>query len=168
MWHKLGWTEDRSWLLEWYDRAHLVQLATEDLPWMGLNNLPDAVAMQHLREEARWKHLTFVQYYLNGADDVVRYEKWTWASETERYFTVGRPGWTDKVIDGARACGVWNTPYFYIAPDLPDVSATEVRASLRCGDSAPGRTGAIHWSISVFFCPTTQLMLLLGGSLGLV
>ena len=30
--------------------------------------------------------------------------------------------------------GVTSTPYFYVAPELPDISATEVRAALRRGD----------------------------------
>ena len=149
LWHKFQWIEEDAWLLSWWDRAHLVELATRDVSWMGLSNLPESIAMHELQEDSRWKRLNFIHYYLNGADDVVKYEKWEWATETARYFTIGRPGWTAKVITGAQACGVWNTPYFYIAPELPDISATEVRASLRQGDRR-----------SATFCTTCCLLVL--------
>ena len=137
LWHKFRCTEEDVWPINWWDRARLVQLATDELPWMGLNSVPEDDAVQYLREDGRWQHLTFIQYHLNGADDVVKFEKWDWASETDRYFTIGRPGWTHQVLRGARAkWGVCNTPFFYVAPELPDISATEVRASLRRGDRA--------------------------------
>ena len=107
LWHKFQWIEEDAWLLSWWDRAHLVELATRDVSWMGLSNLPESIAMHELQEDSRWKRLNFIHYYLNGADDVVKYEKWEWATETARYFTIGRPGWTAKVITGAQACGVW-------------------------------------------------------------
>lgn len=40
----------------------------------------------------------------------IDYKRWDWANQTESYLTIGHPGWTGKVITGALACGVWNTP----------------------------------------------------------
>ena len=44
-----------------------------------------------------------------------RYEKWRYASETHRYITIGRPGYTEAVIRGARDWGVWDKPHFFAA-----------------------------------------------------
>ncbi|CAE6941816.1 unnamed protein product, partial [Symbiodinium sp. CCMP2456] len=103
--------------IRWFDRAHLIRLATAEVPWLALNNL----------EDTRWQRLKFVHFHLNGADDVAR-------SATQRYITIGRPEWTEKVLEGARECGVLNTPHFHVTAELPDISATAVRTALRCQD----------------------------------
>lgn len=43
------------------------------------------------------------RYLLNGADDVVKYEKWWHVKDYEdgeRYITVGRPGYVPGVLQG--------------------------------------------------------------------
>mmetsp|Transcript_30678 Transcript_30678/g.57413 ORF Transcript_30678/g.57413 Transcript_30678/m.57413 type:complete len:255 (-) Transcript_30678:11-775(-) len=136
LWRKFQYSDEDATPLCWDDRALLVRLATKDVPWMGLSTLKPEWAVHSFQLEARWQHLTFIHYHLNGADDVVRYQKWTWASEEARYITMGRPGWTHQVIKGAQEWGIFDTPYFYVAPELPDISATEVRAALRRRDRA--------------------------------
>ncbi|CAE7544726.1 unnamed protein product [Symbiodinium natans] len=101
--------------IRWVDRARLIRLATAKVPWMALNNLEAAEALRELQQDGRWQHLTFVHFHLNGADDVARYEKWRYASETHRYITIGRPGYTEAVIRGARDWGVWDKPHFFAA-----------------------------------------------------
>eukprot|EP00439_Symbiodinium_sp_Y106_P005870 s5468_g1.t1 len=120
--------------IRWLDRAHLIRLATAEVPWLVLNNREAEEAVQELKEDTRWQHLKFVHFHLNGADDVARWEKWKYASATQRYITIGRPEWTEKVLEGAREWGVLDTPHFHVAADLPDISATAVRAALRRQD----------------------------------
>ncbi|CAE6967129.1 unnamed protein product [Symbiodinium sp. KB8] len=66
--------------IRWFDRAHLIRLATAEVPWLVLNNLEAKEAVQELEEDTRWQHLKFVHFHLNGADDVARWEKWKHAS----------------------------------------------------------------------------------------
>ncbi|CAL1139525.1 unnamed protein product [Cladocopium goreaui] len=68
--------------ISYWDRAELTTLATSERPWMDFNPLrsePHAVqALQH------------------------QWAKWRGCTEDHRSITMGRPGFTKQVIDGAR------------------------------------------------------------------
>eukprot|EP00439_Symbiodinium_sp_Y106_P031099 s2835_g3.t1 len=118
------------------DRADLVRLASADVPWMDFNPGREAHVIGRL--QAVWPHLQFVRFLLNGADDVVKYQKWQMASPEKRYITIGRPGFTEKVEHGARRDGVaLDQGFFILVPggsEVSDVSSTLVRDLLRKGD----------------------------------
>merc|ERR1719220_3234213 len=72
---------------------------------------------------------------MNGADDVVKYGKWSWASRRARFITMGRPGYTEGVVKGMKGAGVDpEQGYFILGPELPDISSTAVREALATGD----------------------------------
>eukprot|EP00440_Ansanella_granifera_P061532 gb/GFBE01066712.1/.p1 GENE.gb/GFBE01066712.1/~~gb/GFBE01066712.1/.p1 ORF type:complete len:274 (+),score=50.08 gb/GFBE01066712.1/:1-822(+) len=115
------------------DRATLVQLASAELPWMDFNDMREHLAAQALQE--RWPNLKIVRYSMNGADDVLKYEKWNGCSESKRAIAMGRPGFTDKVRTKAtRAKADSQNGYFILGPELPDISSSRVRSALKSGD----------------------------------
>ena len=126
------------------DREHLIRLATAESPWIQtLNRVGDgfkpntadtlAAALELLQKQ--WPALRFQVWWLNGADDVVKYKKWEKAGEDNRLITMGRPGDTQAVIDAIAACHT-SPRHFLLGPELPDVSSTKVRQLLRAKDSS--------------------------------
>eukprot|EP00913_Durusdinium_trenchii_P028941 g27136.t1 len=85
--------------ISYEDRAHLVQLATADVPWMSFNPMREQDAAKSI--QLKWPNLRFIRYELNGADDVCRFAKWRWCSPSRRFITMGRPHFTAEVIKGA-------------------------------------------------------------------
>ncbi|CAE7177382.1 unnamed protein product [Symbiodinium pilosum] len=126
-------------------RADLVRLASAEVPWMDFNPGREHHVIGRL--QAEWPHLQFVRFALNGADDVVKYRKWKGAGPEHRYITIGRPGFTDKVVQGASSDGVALDQGFFIlvpetsTPEVADVSSTLVRELLRAGDRHLGGRG---------------------------
>jgi hypothetical protein len=117
------------------DRAQLVKLATADHPWLAYNPSFEFEAVRSLTK--RWPKITFVHYHLNGADDVVKYQKWLGCGPNYRFITIGRPGETDKVLQGVAKAGIdLSRGYFIMGPELPDISSTAVRQALRERDVA--------------------------------
>jgi len=113
-------------------RWHLVELALEDHGWMELEGR-EGSTIDSLR--ARWPGLEFVHFCMNGADDVVRYRKYAWASPRARFITMGRPGFTGKVLEGMASCGVDpEAGHFILGPELPDISSTRARQALAASD----------------------------------
>ena len=112
------------------DRKALMAHATRDLPWLTMNE-------DYLLEKwaEKFPELTFVAYSLNGADDVVKYQKWNHCSETNRHLTLGRPGFTEQVREGIARSGA-DPRWCVLAPELPDISSTDARAALRANDAA--------------------------------
>ena len=88
-------------------------------------------AMAHLA--SLWPQLQFVTWWLNGADDVVKYKKWETAASASRLITMGRPGDTEAIVAALR-----ETPlplqHFLLGPEMADVSSTMVRKMLRTRD----------------------------------
>ncbi|CAE7742360.1 unnamed protein product [Symbiodinium sp. CCMP2456] len=129
------------------DRADLVRLASAEVPWMDFNPGREAHVIGRL--QAVWPHLQFVRFLLNGADDVVKYQKWQLASPEKRYITIGRPGFTEKVEHGARRDGVaLDQGFFILVPggsEVSDVSSTLVRDLLRKGDRC--RLAPAEWDL---------------------
>ena len=102
----------------------LVQLATEEIPWLSVSFLREKWVLWDLKKS--WTSINFVQYHLNGADDVLKYEKWTRAVDAEnRFIAMGRPGYTEQLKKLAA-----ETEFFFIGPELPDISSSQVRAAL--------------------------------------
>jgi nicotinic acid mononucleotide adenylyltransferase len=111
------------------DRAGMMDLATQDLPWMNPRGTQPGTG-QLLK---RFPALTFVDWELNGADDVAKYEKWNDCDERNRFLTLGRPGHTEAVRAGIARCGA-DPRWCVLAPELPDISSTAARAALRLKD----------------------------------
>ncbi len=123
VWKKLAKKDDDE-IIHWSDRAMLVQLATEEIPWLSVSFLREKWVLWDLKKS--WTSINFVQYHLNGADDVLKYEKWTRAVDAEsRFIAMGRPGYTEELKKLAA-----ETPFFFIGPELPDISSSQVRAAL--------------------------------------
>eukprot|EP00405_Crypthecodinium_cohnii_P012008 CAMPEP_0206425444 /NCGR_PEP_ID=MMETSP0324_2-20121206/3795_1 /ASSEMBLY_ACC=CAM_ASM_000836 /TAXON_ID=2866 /ORGANISM="Crypthecodinium cohnii, Strain Seligo" /LENGTH=510 /DNA_ID=CAMNT_0053890227 /DNA_START=72 /DNA_END=1604 /DNA_ORIENTATION=- len=125
-----------------YNRRHLVNLAIQGMPWMGFAERSDRYWSDL---SIRWPHLNFIFYYLNGADDVVKYRKWKDACHSYRLFTVGRPGSTSQI---GRPAGGEN-PYFIVGPELPDISSTMVRQLLGKGDKE-NLVGLLHPDVATW------------------
>lgn len=125
--HKLAAKGESS--LTCKKREHLIELATADVPWLGTCGSLRSTS----KLEERWPHINFVSFYLNGADDVVKYAKWRSASAKNRYITMGRPGDTNKVIRGVSKMGSKSPDpqHFIIGPELPDISSTLARQAIR-------------------------------------
>eukprot|EP00040_Diaphanoeca_grandis_P043916 m.10736 g.10736 ORF g.10736 m.10736 type:complete len:276 (+) comp8457_c0_seq1:136-963(+) len=77
------------------DRVKLINLAVRNHPWITPYSYDDSLLIPDVK--------TFV-YYINGADDVLKYEKWVSIShrthrryESQGLITVGRPGHTEAV-----------------------------------------------------------------------
>jgi len=120
--------------IQYKDRAMLVELACSDLPWMSFNaGRENAVAVAVQRA---WPKLHVVRFSLNGADDVLKYQKWRHCSREHRLITMGRPGgYTEKLKTAIRRAGIDpEEGNFIVGPELPDVSSTEVRRVCRMGD----------------------------------
>uniref|UniRef100_A0A7S4S305 Cytidyltransferase-like domain-containing protein n=1 Tax=Ditylum brightwellii TaxID=49249 RepID=A0A7S4S305_9STRA len=114
--------------LKFEERVELVQLAIADMghPWISME---DFKAETWRILQSCFPHLSFVHYYMNGADDVVKKQKWRKASKTNRFITMGRKGDTEKVAQAAAGEGV-NPAYFIMGSDLPDISSTAARDAL--------------------------------------
>lgn len=119
--------------LTYRERRGLVEVATAEYPWLGYARDENAT-FQALR--VRWRELRFVHFTLNGADDVVKYGKFRWPTDsTHRYITMGRPGDTEKVRQGMERANIDpEKGHFILGPELPDISATEAREALRQGN----------------------------------
>jgi nicotinic acid mononucleotide adenylyltransferase len=114
------------------DRAELVKHATAELPWLkfSLGSRAEFAALAK-----NWRHLNFVKFSLNGADDVVTYQKWNGSRESNRFITMGRPGYTEKVVAAMHKAKIDpQQGFFILGPELPDISSTEVRRALRARD----------------------------------
>lgn len=127
------------------DRLKLCRFATAEHPWIASENVDLREWLSRLKK--KFPHLTFQPWCLNGADDVVKYRKWTNASASERFLTMGRAGFTQKVLDAVQQAG---TPheFFLVAPELPDdISSTEARALLAQGDPSSRLSTLLHPSV---------------------
>jgi len=128
------------------DRAHLIRLATVDLPWLTYGPSHSREHMNAL--QAQWPRLRFVHYSLNGADDVVKYQKWLGSGPKSRFVTMGRPGFTEKVLAGMRKARINPDDGFcLVGPELPDISSTAVRTALRELD-IDALNGLLHPAVS--------------------
>ena len=78
----------------------------------------------------------FVKFAMNGADDVLKYQKWKGCSVEKRSIALGRPGDTEKLHKAVTRARIdVEQGYFIIGPELPDTSSSAVRKALRDGDT---------------------------------
>lgn len=125
-------------VLDERQRAHLVRLATSEYPW--LNHEDCRLVMVELCDQ--WPHLKFVEFDMNGADDVVKYEKWRFCRQLHgqgdyRMIIMGRPGSTQQVLKGMQDCEIDpEDGKCFLGPELPDISSTAAREAIMKGDEA--------------------------------
>ena len=118
------------------DRSELAKWASAEMPWMDFN--PGLPKDSEWWLSHYWKGLTFIRYEMNGADDVLKFEKWKHCNSNRRFITIGRPGFTEEVIERSTAFGIdLQNGHFIIAPELPDISSTQVRKALRVEHGKP-------------------------------
>lgn len=116
------------------DRAKLVRLATAELAWL---NFAEDYTDGHHRFflEKRWPSLRFFEFDMNGADDVVKFGKWKYTDRENRMITIGRPSFTELVLDGMKECGIdQDDGYCFLGPELLDISSTGARDASSRGD----------------------------------
>lgn len=112
------------------ERSHLVKLATDEYPWLCYDEHCEIRALSR-----RWPSLRFVEIDMNGADDVVKYQKWACTGPENRMITMGRPGFTETVKEGMQDFKIDpNDGYCFLGPELPDISSTAARDASARGD----------------------------------
>jgi len=112
------------------DRCALASIAVAEIPWLH-STLECGFVISLRRQFPKYR---FFNFSLNGADDVLKYEKWKMCTAASRFITMGRPGSTKKVLEGATAAGIdLSVGHFVMGPELPDISSTAVRVALRKG-----------------------------------
>lgn len=99
--------------LSFEDRRQLIALATAELPWLGFTTRPAKLEAGQL--QARWPQLNVVHYTMNGADDVIKYQKWGLASASERMITMRRPGCEEQASTRPPCCNVTSEDLFEIS-----------------------------------------------------
>merc|ERR1711971_1210596 len=104
-------------------RAQLVRLAIADLPWPRYSESPSE-GLPAIRQ--RFPNIRFVEFDMNGADDVLKYHKWRRAGPNHRMITMGRPGSTATVHKGMTTAKV-APEHCLLGPELPDISSTAAR-----------------------------------------
>ena len=115
-------------------RLQLCGLATaSEVAWIRAGT-PAGEWVASLR--AAFPSITFTIWMLNGADDVVRYEKWEWASTDSPLITMGRPGGDVPIILNAISKESLKSDAFVLGPELLDVSSSAAREALRREDHA--------------------------------
>ena len=112
-----------------------MKLAAEELPWLSWESCREGETVGLLRQTH--PHLKFVHFYINGADDVVRYNRFADVGPQYRMIVLGRPGFTEKALAGARRAGVdLDAGHLVMGPELPDISSSAAREALARGDRA--------------------------------
>eukprot|EP00927_Polykrikos_kofoidii_P070626 TRINITY_DN6703_c0_g1_i2.p1 TRINITY_DN6703_c0_g1~~TRINITY_DN6703_c0_g1_i2.p1 ORF type:complete len:696 (-),score=109.17 TRINITY_DN6703_c0_g1_i2:172-2259(-) len=126
--------QKRDPFLNLRERRHLVQIATATCGWLGTSTPAERNTLLMFRQ--RWPQFHFVQFSLNGADDVAKYRKWSQASRDFRLITMGRPGYTQKVISGMQKARIDpDDGFFILGPELPDISSSELRRRLKSSEA---------------------------------
>jgi nicotinic acid mononucleotide adenylyltransferase len=120
------------------DRAQLVRLATVERPWLLHDESGRGAARASAQGlsllRSRFPNLKFVEFDMNGADDVAKYRKWVGAGPRHRMITMGRPGFTERVRAGIASAGV-APQHCILGPELPDISSTAARDASAAGDA---------------------------------
>ena len=100
--------EKRQASMSYSKRLELVKLAVAEHMWMGVDLSGAEIGASTMIStlQARWPRLSFVKLTMNGADDVLKYRKWTQACPEYRLLTLGRRGDTEAVIKAAASAGI--------------------------------------------------------------
>ena len=116
---------------------HMLQCAVRwpRSSWVHCVNVNLGQWLQGLQR--KFEDLQLSVWCLNGADDVVKYQKWPYACADSRYITMGRPGHTQLVLDGIRTSKTWRIRQVLpCRSGLPDSSSsTEARVALSQKDT---------------------------------
>ncbi|CAB9522789.1 expressed unknown protein [Seminavis robusta] len=127
--------------LPYEDRRYLVELAIQQqkLEWMGLEDW-EGCSVAYLRKQ--YPNLTFIHFVMNGADDVLKYQKWNYMTDEEnRFITMGRPGMTGRLLEELQKAKEWvNLSQFLVGPELQEVSSTQARSALETIQSTSADT----------------------------
>eukprot|EP00927_Polykrikos_kofoidii_P087008 TRINITY_DN9923_c0_g1_i1.p1 TRINITY_DN9923_c0_g1~~TRINITY_DN9923_c0_g1_i1.p1 ORF type:complete len:294 (+),score=15.73 TRINITY_DN9923_c0_g1_i1:121-1002(+) len=111
------------------DRSKLVEIACAEHDWLSLNPFPESMAVRSL--VSAWSSIRFVHYRMNGADDVIKYEKWEYVTKAQRGIVMCRPGYTEELMEWLHRAKVdLSSGLFIVGPELPDISSTDVRKHL--------------------------------------
>jgi hypothetical protein len=138
------------------ERENLVRKAIGDVGaiWMNAN---------HDSENGRWfddlkKHfrgLKFERIKLNGADDVIEYEKWKKCSPTSRMIGMQRPG--IGLLEKVKHAKEYKEGSFIIGPMLEDISSSAVRKAITEGDQRKLASvvyqSTLEWCVHSGKCP---------------
>lgn len=128
---KLGQSAEEA--LSARQRLELCSLATaSEAAWVRVGT-PAHEWVESLR--ASFPSITFTVWMLNGADDVVRYEKWECASRELPFITMGRTGDTLTILEAIRTEHLASDA-FVLGPELAGTSSTAARNALRLSDHA--------------------------------
>ena len=111
-------------------------------PWLSWESCREGETVGLLRQTH--PHLKFVHFFMNGADDCVRYNKFAHVRPQYRMIVLGRPGYTEKALAGARQAGIdLDAGHLVMGPELPDISSSAAREALARGDRA-GAAALLH------------------------
>ena len=92
--------------------------------------------------------LNFTLWRLNGADDVVRHEKWECATRKQPYITMGREGDTPTILEAISRDRL-TSDAFVLGPNLPEVSSTAAREAIRQADH-PALERCLHPEVAAW------------------
>lgn len=117
------------------ERLMLCGLATSQYPWVHCENVILSQWLQGLQR--KFECLQFFVWRLNGADDVVKYQKWLYACADSRYITMGRPGHTKLLLDDLKTAKTSkiSADYFLVGSLDDSSSSTDARAALTQRDT---------------------------------
>ena len=116
------------------DRRDLCKLATSahDL-WIKVSQRSPEDWIAELQR--RFPQQQYTIWRLNGADDVVRHQKWRNASASTPFITMDRPGHTQEVLNAIHS-GHVAPHHFLVGRQLPDISSSAARRALAQADAA--------------------------------
>ena len=118
--------------LSYDERKHLIQLATKDIDWLNHSEENEFLLTHKLHK--LWPKIDFFHYTLNGADDVIKYKKWRFASSEHRLIILLRPGFGERLITMMREDGAKESENCIIMPEISSASSSRVREALLRGD----------------------------------
>ena len=85
------------------ERSRLVELATAELPWLERSASRPHSEMARLHK--LFPALRLQHWDMNGADDVVKYRKYQWASPENKMIVMCRPGSTEELLSSMAKAG---------------------------------------------------------------
>lgn len=107
-------------------RVALIDVATAYMPWL-ISWPYDALPTRPLQQ--KYQGLHFEHFTMNGADDVLKFEKWQYASPENRYLTMGRTCSIDLLQQQMdRAKYTWNKN-FLLGPGITDMNGYDISSS---------------------------------------
>lgn len=107
-------------------RAALFSTATAHLPYVYVSTTYGSEIVSQIADVVPTAEIT--RYYLNGADDVVRYQKWREARANNRLLIAGRGHCTEEVLSHATDN---RAPYYIVLHERTQISSSRIRRLLR-------------------------------------